>query len=106
MSERMVGIVAGVYLDRGFFFICGSDNRDYFAWSRDLPNHQSLMSLVPRQTRIEFTPEERKKGPAASNLVILEDEEPQTKHVDPDAQPIEDPTIRRLGLHQKERKRS
>ena len=112
MPERMIGTVAGVYLDGGFFFICGSDNRDYYAKSRDLPDYRSLMSLVPRQTRIEFTPEIRDKGPAASNLVILADEEPRMKPtpppppiVDPDAQPSEDPTVQRLGIFRKERKK-
>ena len=87
--ERMVGTVAGVNRDRGFFFICGPDGRDYFAFSRDLPNHRSLNTLIAQQTRIEFTPKtpEPNKGPAAIHLVVLEDDESQH----------DDPTARRLG---------
>lgn len=92
VTDRMIGTVAGVNRDRGFFFICGPDGRDYFAFSRDLPNHRSLNTLVAQQTRIEFTPEERTKGPAAIDLVVLDDV-PQP----------EDPTAKRLGFG-KERK--
>jgi len=67
----MVGTVSGIKRERGFFFICGPDNRDYFALATDLPNHQSLNSLTHRVTCIEFTPEERPKGPAAINLRVL-----------------------------------
>ena len=92
MPKRMVGTVAGVNRDKGFFFICGDeDGRDYFAWVRDLPNHRSLNTLIPQRTRFEFTPEERPKGPAASSLVALED-------IGEIASQPEDPTARRLGL--------
>ena len=70
-TDRMVGTVSGIKRERGFFFICGPDNRDYFALASDLPNHQSLNSLVTRVTCIEFTPEERPKGPAAFDLRVL-----------------------------------
>jgi cold shock CspA family protein len=82
----MVGTVAGINRDRGFFFICGPDGRDYFAFSGDLPDHQSLNTLVTRVTRFEFTPIERTKGPAAIDLEIIEDP----------PQPNEDPTAKRL----------
>jgi len=87
-TERLVGTVAGINRDKGFFFICGPDGRDYFASVRDLPNHRSLNTLIPQQTRIAFTPEERSKGPAATRLRILDD----------DDQPEDDPTAVRLGL--------
>lgn len=92
MPNRMIGTVAGVNRDRGFFFICGSDGRDYFAFARDLPNHQSLNTLEAQRTRIEFTPEERPKGPAAIQLVVLDDEE-ESGSVQPD-----DPTAKQLGI--------
>jgi cold shock CspA family protein len=94
MPNRMIGTVAGVNRDKGFFFICGPDGRDYFAFARDLPDHRSLNTLIAQQTRIEFTPEDdpRGKGPAATDLLMIDDV-PQP----------EDPTARRLGFG-KERK--
>lgn len=87
--ERVIGTVAGVNRDKGFFFICGPDGRDYFASVRDLPNHRSLNTLIPQVTQVEFTPEERRKGPAATVLRILDEDE---------IQPPDDPTAVRLGL--------
>ena len=74
MPERMVGTVVGVN-ERGFFFISGPDDRDYFALVSDLPDHRSLTTLIPSETQIEFTPVLREKGPAAINLRVLTEEE-------------------------------
>lgn len=79
-SNRVWGTVAGVNHSRGFFFICGPDGRDYFAWVGDLPDHRSLSTLIPQQTRIKFLPEERPKGPAATELSF----EPDDEEVDED----------------------
>lgn len=72
-ATRMVGTVSGIHREKGFFFICGPDDVDYFAMARDLPDHRSIMSLVSYKTRIEFTPEDRAKGPAAADLVMADD---------------------------------
>jgi hypothetical protein len=92
MPNRMIGTVAGVNRDRGFFFICGPDGRDYFAFSRDLPGHRSLNTLIAQVTRIRFTARDPEpvKGPAAFDLEIL-DEVPQP----------EDPTAKRLGRRER-----
>ena len=75
MPERMVGTVVGIKPERGYFFISGSDDRDYFALASDLPDHRSIRSIIPHVTQIEFTPEARPKGPAAVDLRILNEDE-------------------------------
>jgi cold shock CspA family protein len=92
MPKRMVGTVAGVNRDKGFFFICGPDGRDYFAFAKDLPNHQSLNTLITQVTRIRFSAREPEpvKGPAAYALEIVEEQ--------PD-----DPTAKQLGMEKEKR---
>lgn len=86
--QRVIGKVAGVNRDRGFFFIEGPDGRDYFALASQLPDHISLNRLT-QKTHIEFTPVNRGKGPAADNLLIVNES---------DLHPSEDPTAKRLGF--------
>lgn len=71
-ARRMVGIVCRLLPDKGYFFIRGSDDREYFAFGASLPNRQSMLTLREHDTQIRFTPEETQKGPRATDMEILE----------------------------------
>lgn len=70
---RISGTVISIKLDKGFFWLSGSDQKDYFALASELPDHRSIRTLVPHKTRFEFTPVERPKGPAATDLTTMSD---------------------------------
>ena len=64
----MTGTVKRIYLDKGFGFIKGKDNKEYFFHRSGLKNIK-LEELLAEQ-EVEFEDSEGAKGPRAEDIFV------------------------------------
>lgn len=70
----MTGYVRKIFLDKGFAFIEGSDQRDYFChWSKILRSSVPFRNMKEND-KVTFTFEEGDQGPKALNVLIVRED--------------------------------
>lgn len=70
----MQGYVRKIFLDKGFAFIEGSDQRDYFChWSKILRSSVPFRNMKEGD-KVSFTYEEGDQGPKAMNVLIIRED--------------------------------
>jgi cold shock CspA family protein len=67
----MTGVITRVLLPRGFGFIRGEDEQEYFFYHAELRGEQWGGNTVCKGKRVEFTPATGDKGLRATDVSIL-----------------------------------
>ena len=71
MQEMMNGVVRKLFSEKGFAFIEGDDQRDYFLhWSKVSRNSVPFRNMVEGD-KVTFDSEEGNQGPKALNVVVV-----------------------------------
>ena len=70
-ASIMNGVVRKLFSEKGFAFIEGDDQRDYFLhWSKVSRNSVPFRNMVEGD-KVSFDSEEGTQGPKALNVVVL-----------------------------------
>lgn len=71
----MNGIVRKIFSDKGFAFLEGSDQRDYFLhWSKVAKSSVPFRNMKEND-KVSFDFEEGDQGPKALNVMVIRDQE-------------------------------
>jgi CspA family cold shock protein len=71
----MLGVVRKLFLDKGFAFIEGQDQRDYFLhWSKVLRSSVPFRNMKEGEI-VQFDSEEGAQGPKAMNVLVIRNQE-------------------------------
>lgn len=65
----MTGRICNIVADRGFFFIKGDDERQYFAHKSSLLTPKWIYD-IEHDDVVQFDPTAHEKGPRAENIVV------------------------------------